>query len=107
MRNFSCPYLNCDVELTTEREAHIERTHPELLPLYLNQIGKTLQAPDQIRRSSRLKGARIFSRWFSNVLRGKHVVVVVVSELLTDRHWIITAYVARRLAKGDLEWERS
>jgi len=38
---------------------------------------------------------------------GKHVVVVVVAERGLGRHWIITAYMARRLAEGEIEWKRS
>jgi hypothetical protein len=43
----------------------------------------------------------------ANVRQGKHVVVVVVSELgPSDRHRAITAYMARRLADGEIEWQR-
>jgi hypothetical protein len=36
------------------------------------------------------------------------VVVVVVSEAEAGgRHWVITAYMARRLAEGGVEWTRS
>ena len=39
--------------------------------------------------------------------QGKHVVVVVVSEREPSaRHWIITAYMARKLAREGIEWER-
>ncbi len=107
MQVFSCPYLKGNVELSDEREAHIALNHPDLLPTYLEQIGKTLADPDQIRRSTRLSAARLFSRWFEDVLHGKYVVVVVVSEPApTERHWIITAYIARRLAKGEIEWNK-
>ena len=35
------------------------------------------------------------------------LVVVVVSERDPDkRHWIITAYIARVLAEGEIEWKR-
>ena len=46
------------------------------------------------------------SRWFDNIKGGKHVVVVVVSEH-SGRHWVVTAYLARRLAEGVVEWKRS
>jgi len=50
----------------------------------------------------------MFSRWYTDVKRGKHVVVAVVSEPdATNRHWIITAYLARKLAEGEPEWKRS
>ena len=108
MQIFPCPYLRGEVELTDEREAHIAHTHPDLLPEYLAQIEQTLADPDQVRRSTRMSAARLFSRWFEEVRQGKYVVVVVVSEATpADRHWIITAYIARRLANGEVEWNRN
>ncbi|MBM4431592.1 MAG: hypothetical protein FJ026_14795 [Chloroflexi bacterium] len=107
MQTFPCPYLKGVVELTDEREAHIARTHPDLLPDCLPQIGQTLADPDQVRRSHRLSSARLFVRWFTDILQGKYVVVVVVSERApAERHWIVTAYMTRRLAGGEFEWHR-
>jgi len=108
VQTFPCPYLKGEVELTDEREAHIAHTHPDLLPEYLTQIGQTLADPDQVRRSTRMNAARLFYRWFEDVRRGKCVVVVVVSETApTERHWIITAYMTRRLANGEVEWHKN
>lgn len=105
---FACPYLTSEVELTEERERHIAERHPELLPEYRNRIGETLAAPEQVRRSARFGNARLFSRWYTDVKSGKHVVVVVVSDPdVLNRHWIVTAYVARNLAEGEVEWKRS
>ena len=42
MRLFDCPYLETKVELTDEREAHITRRHPDLLPAHLDAIADTL-----------------------------------------------------------------
>lgn len=43
-----------------------------------------------------------------DVRLGKHVVIVVVSELgSANRHRIVTASVARTLAEGDVEWSRT
>lgn len=78
------------------------------LPEYLAQVRQTLADPDQVRRSVHVSTARLFYRWFESVRRGKYVVVVVVSEAAPkERHWIITAYIARRLANGEVEWSRS
>jgi len=108
VRTFPCLYSKGEVELTDEREAHIAHTHPDLLPPYLTQIGQTLAAPDQVRRSIRMGAARMFCRWFEEVRTGKHVVVVVVSEVVPiERHWIITAYITRRLASGEVEWHKN
>ena len=124
MRTFKCPYLNGEVELSDEREMHIAYNHPDLLPEHLIQVGLTLDAPDQVRRSLRMSSARIFCRRFEEVrhivptssrrsygmpLReGKYIVVVVVSESMpVMRHWIITAYMTRRLVNGEVEWRKT
>jgi hypothetical protein len=105
---FYCPHLSAEVELTDERERHIQENHPDLLPEYRSRIADTLMEPDQIRCSARFPNARLFSRWFEAVRGGKHVVVVVVSDSAPQkRHWIVTAYIARKLAEGDIEWARS
>jgi len=52
--------------------------------------------------------ARLFSRWFDAVRGGKHVVVVVVlDDRPHGRNWIVTAYISRRLAEGEVEWKRN
>ena len=108
MTYFPCPYLGSEVELPDEREQHIADNHPDLLPEHRQCIADTLANPDQVRRSSLFGNARMFSRWFESLRGGKYVVVVVVSDIApAERHWIITAYIARKLAKGDIEWERT
>ncbi len=108
MTLFRCPYLGNEVELTAERERHIAAHHPDLLPDHRACLAETLADPDQVRRSTRFGNARLFSRWFPAIRGGKYVVVVVVSDTHpTTRHWIITAYIARKLAKGVVEWTRS
>jgi hypothetical protein len=107
MSSFPCPYLNGDVELTDERERHIAERHPDLLPAHRDRIADTLADPDEVRRSTRLANARLFARQF-DTMSGKYVVVVVVTDSGSNhRHWVITAYLARRLAEGEPEWQRS
>ena len=108
MSRYPCPYLKGEVELTEERERHIAERHPDLLPEHRDRIAATLAEPDQVRRSVRFGSAKLFSRWYTDLRQGKHVVVVVVSELdQSERHWIITAYMARKLAEGEIEWKRA
>jgi hypothetical protein len=108
LKKFPCPYLKGEVELEDVRERHIAERHPDLLPAQLARIEQTLAEPDQIRRSGRFASARLFSRWFDDLLGGKHVVVVVLCSTTSDgRNWIVTAYIARSLAVGDVEWKRS
>jgi hypothetical protein len=35
------------------------------------------------------------------------IVVVVTDAAPNERHWIVTAYIARKLAGGVIEWTRS
>ncbi len=108
MALLSCPYLRGDVELTEERERHIMERHPELLPKYREHIAQTLADPEEVRRRARLAKARLFSRSFDDIMGGKHVVVVVVSQTgPRRRHWVITAYVVGKLGAGGVEWKRS
>lgn len=107
MERFPCPYLGGVVELTDHRARHIAEDHPDLLPEHRRRIGETLADPDQVRRSVRFSAARLFARWYDEVKGGKHVVVVVVSEAALGRHWIITAYVARKVTGGPVEWQKS
>jgi hypothetical protein len=108
MAYLSCPYLGGEVEFSQERERHIAERHPDLLPEHGDLIALTLAKPDQVRRSARFGSARLFSRWYNELRGGKHVVVVVVSEDgLAQRHWVITAYITRRLSEGGVEWRQS
>lgn len=107
MRQFHCPYLNADVEMTAERERHIAARHPDLLPQFMDALAGTLLDPDAVRRSPRAPGARLFSRWYNDVRGGKHVVVAVMSGAGSPkRDWIVTAYMTRRLAEGETEWKK-
>ena len=103
-----CPYLGADVEFNVERERHIAEGHPDLLPKHRERIAETLADPDMVRRSARFSNARLISRWYSGIRGGKHIVAVVMSEPgRKPRHWIITAYMARKLAEGETEWKRN
>ncbi len=108
MRKIPCPYLKADVDLTVERERHITFHHPDLLPEQKPRIFNTLGKPDQVRRSGRMRNTYLFSRWFDDLRGGKHVVVVVVVSNVETPHrcWIITAYIARKLTGGQIEWKR-
>lgn len=108
MAFFPCPYLQGEVEFIEERERHIAARYPDLFPEYRGCIAETLADPDQVRRSVRFGNARLFSRWFQAVRGGKYIVVVVVTETTpARRHWIVTAYLARKRADGEPEWQRS
>jgi hypothetical protein len=96
------------VELTDERRQHILSKHPDFLPKHFAQLAETLASPDEVRRDNRFPATHLFIRWFESVKGGKFVVVAVVSDPPPqERHWIVTAYIARKLVQGAIEWKRS
>ena len=57
--------------------------------------------------SERFKKAHLFSKQFDNIRGGKYIVVVVISEdWPANPHWIVTAYITRRLSGGKIEWQK-
>ena len=107
MELIDCVYLNAKVELTNEREGHIQTRHPDLLPKYRDQLIDTVADPDQVRLSRRSENARLFVKWFDNVKSGKYVIVVVVTEDRPVNHWIVSAYITLRLSPEDeVEWTK-
>jgi hypothetical protein len=105
---FVCPYLETSVELTHEREQHILDRHPDLPDSYLSLIEQTLLNPDEVRCDQRFEETWLFSRWFSDIRRGRFLVVAVVSDqgkaATDDRHWIVTAYLSNTVTQGDVVW---
>jgi len=108
MTRFPCPYLHGAVELTDERERHIAGRHPDLYREHWPRVAEAIADPDQVRRSGRDPSTRLLTRWFAAVEGGKYVVAAVVTEVGTGRHWLSTAYIARRLSQGvNVEWQRN
>lgn len=68
MTRLACPHLRGDVELSAERERHIQERHPDLLPAHRDEVRQPVADPDQVRGSVRVKNARLFSRWFGNII---------------------------------------
>ena len=105
MELFDCPYLGAPVELTDEREAHIFLRHSDELPRLYRLLSNTLEFPHFVQRSAKPGNVRLFSRWHTNLLNGKYVIAVVgIQTYPATRYFIITAYVADELQKGELLW---
>ena len=111
-RWFECAYLGGPVELTDERESHVLEYHPGLLASGYDLIITVLSDPDLIREDPDAPVATLlFSRWYdvpTHRRGGRHAVVAVVIGTEPGwRHWIVTAYVARRVPERDVIWRRS
>ncbi|MBR8829047.1 MAG: hypothetical protein DSM107014_14305 [Gomphosphaeria aponina SAG 52.96 = DSM 107014] len=105
---FFCPYLDGEVELTLDRELHIIERHPDLGKAYQEKICDTLAKPDEVRSDLRFQNTLLFSRWYPNLRKGKYLVVAVVTDILPqERHWIVTAYMTRKITQGEMIWTRN
>jgi len=108
MGELYCPQLGGFVEWTDERERHVTMRHPDLLPDHRPSVILTLQRPDQIQVSLREPQTLLVSRWFDDILGGKHLVVVVRRAMeLEQRNTLLTAYLTRMLGKGVTIWRRT
>jgi hypothetical protein len=108
VRLVPCPFLGRRVELTDERLEHIESEHPDLLPAHFERLVEALADPDVVYLSRYDASSRLFTKWFSEVLAGKHVVVVVVTDdQPTLRSWVVTSYLTSKPVSGDVIWQRT
>ena len=101
---FACPYFGGEVECTDERYAHVRSNHDDFALGYWERAGETIQEPDRVIRRKRDSGAVMFYRWYDDI--SKYVVVVVRSNF-NERHWLVTAYMTRDIAEGELLWAKS
>ena len=108
MELFGCPYLDGVVELTDERITHIGNKHSEILSNVQAYVGNTLENPDEVRLSVKDPDVRLFVRWLPQLRNSKYAIIVVrTTEAVETRHWIVTAYIARRRTGGKVEWQRA
>ena len=104
-----CPYLGREVELTAERERHIRRKHPGVLPDRRQDFVRTLADPDLIIVRAWSPSQTMLVR---ELPEGEwHIVAVVnedepVDDLSAGRAWVLTSYLATDLPSGLVTWQR-
>jgi hypothetical protein len=76
VRLFDCPALGHRVELTDEREEHIELRHPDLLPEHIEDLQLVVENPQAVGYSI-LDGNLMLARWSDRISGGRYVVVVM------------------------------
>ncbi len=92
------------VELTEERWQHIVTEHP-IMREYREKLPTVLADPDYVKRSKRDADVLLYYRYFTDILDGKFLLVVVKKD--TPRSFILTGYVTRSIMKGESVWARS
>ena len=101
---FPCPYFGgAVVEVTDERYAHVVSNHYDFASAHWERAGETLGDPDQVVMRKQDNGAVMFYRWYDDL--DKNVVAVVRSDA-NGRHWLVTAYMTRNQARGELLWAK-
>lgn len=98
-REYFCSKLRQRVELTKERLTHILERHPELLD-FPDELQLTINSPEVILK--KVTGELLLIRWFHHVINGKFISVVVINDEVSDRKWVVTAFVSRKSPSGEL-----
>ena len=92
------------IDLTGERQRHIENDHPEMAG-QIEKIKQTLLEPEQIVRSRIDPEVELFYRYYDNTPVSEKYLCVVLKTLI-DRRFIITAYFTDTVKEGDVLWEK-
>ncbi|MCD5417404.1 hypothetical protein LR021_03440 [Candidatus Bipolaricaulota bacterium] len=95
---------NRQIRLTDERQEHIETDHPEMFG-QVNKIQEVLSDPDIIVKSKTDPDVELFYRHYDiTPVTEKYLCVVV--KILVEDAFIITAYFADTIKRGEMVWER-
>lgn len=71
---------------------------------YWERVAETLAYPNRVFRSDQDLNGRVFIRWYDDL--EKNILAVVISDA-NGRYWLITAYMTRRMPKGEVLWVQS
>ncbi|MFN0145918.1 MAG: hypothetical protein ACKVT1_05360 [Dehalococcoidia bacterium] len=106
-----CPFLGGLVEFNDERREHIESVHPREARDVFDELASVVCDPDVVFETPR-QGEHALARAQEN--HASHFVVAIVvtedvrsSERVHARHWVVTAYISRRLPRWRILWRRS
>ena len=95
---------NRQIRLTSERQEHIERDHPEMFR-QIDRVQDTLSNPDMIIRSRTDHGVELFYRHYSTTPVPEKYLCVVIKASVSDL-FIITAYFTDAIKRGRILWQR-
>lgn len=101
---YPCSYLGDLVEVTDERYAHILKGHTDLVLRYWAKVPETLAHPNQVFRSDKDPDGTVFIKWYDDLQ--KNILVVVIRDA-NGRLWLVTAYMTRKIPKGEVLWAQS
>jgi hypothetical protein len=95
---------NRRIQLTDERQDHIETDHPEMSG-EARKIQETLLNPDIIVKSRTDSDIELFYRHYDITPVSEKYLCVVV-KILVGNMFIVTAYFTDTIKRGEVLWER-
>jgi hypothetical protein len=102
---YPCPYLGgAIVEITNERYEHVLSSHADFANHYWERAGETIRNPDLAIMRQQDDGAIMPYRWYADI--DKNVMVAIRTDP-GGRHWVVTAYMTRDVARGEWLWVKS
>jgi len=84
------------VRLTSKRRTHIIQSHP-IMEIYLKNLRRVLEKPNEIRVSSYNVNVLLFYRYFDKIENGKYITAVV--DKVAKQ--VITAYLTHKIKTGE------
>ena len=87
------------IRLTEERWQHIIERHPEVEG-HLAKIQSTIQNPDIIVKNQYNKNERYYHRYFKSLTN--YLVIVIEYK----KNFIITAFISRKVKRGEILWSK-
>ena len=96
-------FMGNNVRLTSERLAHL-LGHPELQKQE-SRIAETLLQPDIVVQSQSDETVKLFFRLYSGLIIGDKYLCVVVKYSKANI-FVVTAYFADRIKKGEVIWKK-
>jgi len=87
------------IRLTEERWRHINERHPET-EKHLSKIQSTIQNPSIVVKNQYNIGERYYHKYFKEL--NNYLIVIVECK----KNFIITAFIARKIKKGEILWKK-
>jgi len=101
---FGCPALDGVVEVSEERLTHVRLTHPESFEVVRANLARVLSQPDVVYHAEHNDRERMFACSIPPMPGHFVVAIVVTDETAPTRHWVVTAWVGRRLPGEGGRW---
>jgi len=76
--------------------------HPEA-KLFFDFVAETLVQPDIVKKSQKDTRTSLYYRYFSQVLNGKFVVIVVK---FAEQYFVSTFYATDKIKQGEVVWKK-